>query len=411
MTFRFDQEKPVQNKLQQNGFSYQFKSENRNTDQQESQSTPSVAEDLHEKLEYIEPSSLEPQDMTGTETEPRQDVFFESHAEVHTDSLLDSNYTKDEKLIYQTVDWGDPFVDHTDLGGGIYTATTPELEPKPTSSYYQYRSRSTNWWKLSGSIAGAILTGVLFGVVVLSVFNQEISLPIPTGGVPSQSDPATSVTTLEETSKIPPVGIELPDKTYYFLQYGVFSTAQGVQLAQEELQASGIAAARDTIDEKRVYAGVSSEREQAKLLGNELKTKGVNLIIHEVVFPQAAVVEFQGQAPLLESYIAESLTLADLLSTASADRLQQEKAKAQEQSEIAELQKVHQAWITAASEIQGKFSVKQNEVATTMEKAMNSAVEAMSEFNKSGAKTLLWEVQNELMKFIMAQRQLLGHTS
>ncbi|MNJ43305.1 hypothetical protein D3C77_383060 [compost metagenome] len=100
-----------------------------------------------------------------------------------------------------------------------------------------------------------------------------------------------------------------------------------------------------------------------------------------------------------------------MLSTASADRLQQENAKKQEQSEIAELQKAHQAWITAASEIQGKFSAKQNEVATTMDKSMNSAVEAMSEFNKSGAKTLLWEVQNELMKFIMAQRQLLNHTS
>jgi stage II sporulation protein B len=250
---------------------------------------------------------------------------------------------------------------------------------------------------------------------VLAVFNQDITMPVPTGGVPSQSDPTTSVSSTtpnpnESSTSIPPVGIKLPDKTYYFLQYGVFSTAQGVQLAQEELRASGIAAARDTVDEKRVYAGVSSEREQAKLLGNELKTKGVNLIIHEVVFPRAAVVPFQGEAALLENYVESSVAIVDLLSTASADRLQQAKAKALDEAELKALQKAHQEWIASATGIQGKLAGKQLEAVTVMDKSIHSAVEAMSEFNKKGAKPLLWEVQNELMKFILAEQHMLSST-
>lgn len=330
----------------------------------------------------------------------------------------ENNSTPVESVTYQPIDtstWGDPFVDHVDLGGGIYPVEVPSsIEQLATSpTHYNYHKRTTNWWKLSGSIAGAVMTGVLFGAVVLAVFNQDITMPIPTGGVPSQSDPATAITstvpnTNEEKSSIPPVGIKLPDKTYYFLQYGVFSTAQGVQLAQEELRASGIAAARDTVDEKRVYAGVSSQREQAKLLGTELKTKGVNLIIHEVVFPRAAVVPFQGEAAVLENYIRNSVTLVDLLSTASADLLQQAEAKVQGEAEIKALQKAHQEWIAAATGIQGKLAGKQLEAVTVMDKSIHSAMDAMNEFNKKGVKTLLWEVQNELMKFIMVQQQLLS---
>lgn len=326
--------------------------------------------------------------------------------QVYDQLYEESNSTQNERVTYQPIDtsnWGDPFVDHIDLGGGIYPVEAPP------------RKRTTNWWKLSGSIAGAVMTGVLFGAVVLAVFNQDISMPVPTGGVPSQSDPSTQVPVTssnanESSTSLPPVGIKLPDKTYYFLQYGVFSTAQGVQLAQEELRASGIAAARDTVDEKRVYAGVSSEREQAKLLGNELKTKGVNLIIHEVAFPRAPVVPFQGEAATLENYVEHSVAIVDLLSTASADRLQQAEAKAQDEAEMKELQKAHQEWIKAATGIQDKLAGKQLEAVTVMDKSIHSAVEAMSEFNKKGAKTLLWEVQNELMKFILAEQHMLSST-
>lgn len=331
-----------------------------------------------------------------------------------------SNSTQHERVAYQPIDisnWGDPFVDHVDLGGGIYPVEAPSNveQLETSSSQYNYRKHTTNWWKLSGSIAGAVMTGVLFGAVVLAVFNQDIAMPVPTGGVPSQTDPATSVSSTapnssESSVSLPPVGIKLPNKTYYFLQYGVFSTAQGVQLAQEELRASGIAAARDTVDEKRVYAGVSSEREQAKLLGNELKAKGVNLIIHEVGFPKAAVVPFQGEAATLENYFKSSVAIVDLLSTASADRLQQAEAKALNEAEMKALQAAHQEWMDAATGIQGKLAGKQLEAITVMDKSIHSAIEAISEFNKKGAKTLLWEVQNELMKFILAEQHMISST-
>jgi stage II sporulation protein B len=395
MTFRFDTAKPV---LDQPTRSIEH--------------TTRPVDNLQNRVEHGHEQVHHEQKQVNDQVNDQvyQQVFDQVYEE--------SNSTQHERVTYQPIDsssWGDPFVDHVDLGGGIYPVEVPKNMEQlaSSSSHYNYQKRTNNWWKLSGSIAGAVMTGVLFGVVVLSIFNQNITMPIPTGGVPSQSDPATAVTstspnTHETKPSIPPVGIKLPEKTYYFLQYGVFSTAQGVQLAQEELRATGIAAARDTVDEKRVYAGVSAEREQAKLLGNELKTKGVNLIIHEVAFPRAAVVPFQGEAVTLENYIGHSVTLVDLLSTASADRLQQAVAKAQDEAELKALQKAHQTWLAAATGIQGKLTDKHLAAVTVMDKSMHNAVEAMSEFNKKGAKTLLWEVQNELMNFIMAEQQLLS---
>ncbi|WP_232729832.1 SPOR domain-containing protein [Paenibacillus phocaensis] len=352
-------------------------------------------------------------------------------------------------------EWGDPFTDHTGMGltvfpGGmdrnhrkpdaleIYPAdrdlnpTAEDAGPaaddweeiygkdpwqteylEETPPHYS-RPHRTSWWKVAGSLTGAIVTGALFGFVVLSLFNQEVKLPLPGIGGAQQADSGEAASlpamgeieeaVTEPEENLPLIRVALPEQTYYFLQYGVFSTAQGVQLAQEELQASGIAAARDTVDEKRVYAGVSPDREQSKLLSGQLKAAGVNLILHEISFPEEANVEFAGEPEALEGFMAQSAELVRLLSTASAALLTE--AQPQQHAELEQLGAKHQAWTESASAIRGKWSSAGAPLAGEMEKAINGAVEAMGEFQKSGAKTLLWEVQNEMMRFIMAEQSL-----
>ncbi|MMZ61339.1 hypothetical protein D1872_234850 [compost metagenome] len=203
------------------------------------------------------------------------------------------------------------------------------------------------------------------------------------------------------------VEVQLPEQAYHFLQYGVFSTAEGVELAQKELQASGIAAARDTVDTKRVYAGVSTDREQAKLLSSQLKSAGVHLILHEISLPTTAKVEFDGAQANLERYLTQSAELVKLLSDFSAFRLVESKPETLSPDEIKTLGGSHQQWTESAAAVRGHLSSTIEGNANEMEKAINSAVEAMGEYNKNGAKTLLWEVQNEVMRFILAQQSML----
>lgn len=306
-----------------------------------------------------------------------------------------------------TEDWGDPFTDYTGTGGTILPS-------------YTTREPRTSWWKVAGSLTGAIVTGALFGFVVLSMFNEEVTVPIPGISVPKQSDAGEAADLpvfgpigggMEETVDLPAgitVHVALPEQTYHFLQYGVFSTAEGVQLAQKELQDSGIAAARDTVDEKRVYAGVSPDREQSKLLSSQLKTAGVELILHDITLPSSAQVVFDGDAMLLERYFTQSGELIKLLSSFSASRLSEVSPQALQDDELAELGQKHQLWTESVAAIRGKLPEDVAEEAGEMERAMNSAVKAIAEYNKKGAKTLLWEVQDEVMNFILAEQKWIG---
>lgn len=370
--------------------------------------------------------------------------------------------TPQYRAVETVEEWGDPFTDHTGMGltvfpGGqdqrrrqdptvtdrddwamekadmsvystasaadkaweeIYGNDPWQTEWQEDAPPIYTRPHRTSWWKVAGSLTGAIVTGALFGYVVLSLFNQEVELPLP--GINTNttqqeekgdtaSQPAMGEIEGEDPAKednAPLISVALPEQTYYFLQYGVFSTAQGVQLAQEELQASGIAAARDTVDEKRVYAGVSTDREQSKLLTGQLKAAGVNLILHEISFPAAANVPFAGEREALEGFMAQSAELVDLLSTSSAALLTEADPQPQQHPELEQLGAKHQAWTQSASAIRGKWSTAGAALAGEMEKAINGAVEAMSEYQKNGAKTLLWEVQNEMMRFIMAEQSL-----
>ncbi|HEY4389933.1 MAG TPA: SPOR domain-containing protein [Paenibacillus sp.] len=309
---------------------------------------------------------------------------------------------------YRTVetmmDYGDPFSEYTGAGGVVVSSSS-------------VRPPKNSWWKMIGSVTGAIVTGALFGFVVLSIFNQEITLPIPGISVPKQSaaEQSTDVPVMGQiieddqgdSSQKELVNITLSAGTYYFLQYGVFSTTQGVELAQKELQSSGVAAARDTVDTKRVYAGVSVDREQAKLLSSQLKSAGVNLILHELSLPTSAMMEYEGDIKPLEQYMTQSAELVKLLSTFSAAKLSEIDPGSQGANEIAELSQKHQLWTESAAKVRGQISASSEVVTGTMEKAMNSAIEALSEYNKKPSKSLLWEVQNELMNFILSEQELL----
>ncbi|GGF89242.1 SPOR domain-containing protein [Paenibacillus aceti] len=336
---------------------------------------------------------------------PEQLKIVEAEA---TDPATEDDGYDRTKDTYRTVetalDYGDPFSEYTGAGGVVIPSYTDRPPRNP-------------WWKMVGSVTGAIVTGALFGFVVLSIFNQEITLPIPGINVPKQSaaSQSTDIPVMGQISEEEQgaasqkelVNIALPSGTYHFLQYGVFSTSQGVELAQQELQSSGVAAARDTVDTKRVYAGVSVDREQAKLLSSQLKSAGVHLILHEISLPASAALEYAGDIKPLEQYMAQSAELVDMLSTFSATKLSEVEPGPQSADEIAELSQKHQLWTESAAAIRGKIAQGMETETGEMEKAMNSAIEALSEYNKKPSKSLLWEVQNELMRFILTEQKLL----
>nr|WP_245252470.1 SPOR domain-containing protein [Paenibacillus sediminis] len=189
------------------------------------------------------------------------------------------------------------------------------------------------------------------------------------------------------------------------LQYGVFSNEKGVSQAKEDLANEGVAAQNDLNNENRVYAGVAPDREQAKLLSSQLQTQGVSLYVREIQIPEIKEAQFSGEADTFNSFFTESADLVNVLSRTSASLLAENTPKPLASSMMNEIVNKHQKWTETVNLWQQGLSQQQREAGKLMEKAMNSAVTSITEFNKNSSKAHLWEVQNAMMQYILQEKK------
>lgn len=280
--------------------------------------------------------------------------------------------------------------------------------------YGYYRSRRPiSVWKLAGSIAAAVLTGLLFGTIVLNMFNGGTSnkevLPKKSG--PDQTAPLAGENNSENDEAAPAgagasIAVSIPEKTFYLLQYGVFSTGERAEQAKGELMQSGLAAYGDTSMDNRVYAGVSPDREQAKLLSNQLKNEGVELYVREVTMPGAQSAIFAGDAAALDIFFEVSGGLVSELSLLSSSLLSMENPSPVNGESLKAVTALHLQWIEAIKLVSLGLGPEAGAELKNMEQSMNSSVTALVEYNKNRAKGHLWEIQAGMMNYIMSQKKL-----
>ena len=316
-------------------------------------------------------------------------------------------------------DVGDPYYLHRDwsdlLGNDTIHSSlqdNPEqqAEFRQTSNYgsgtkaYQEPPRSSSGWKVFGTVTGAVVTGLLFGFVVLSFLNtgkdagltNPVVSPVETASLQPGQNQVTSV-----------ASVNLSTTSYYMLQYGVFSNQDGVRAATQELQKIGLAAGVDPNDPLRVYAGVSSDREEAKLLSNALKAQGVELYVKDISIPAIERLNYAGEVAVVQDYVNISNELVSMLSRTSAVLLGQDRPLALNSTEVEQLTALHQKWTRAVKQLQPGLGEQERLTLKELETAMNSAFSAFSEYNKHTSKGHLWEVQSNMMKYIMNQREIL----
>lgn len=307
-----------------------------------------------------------------------------------------------------------------------------------------YSKRPSSWWKFAVSAAGALGTGLLLGYAALSFFGGMSGTDAPpadsavrggpaireqsAGGAPGGSavsgDAAADGLAGEDgpaglgTSGLPidsstgaagSVAVRIEPQRYYLLQYGVFSSPEGAAKAQQELLAAGLAAGFDPADGSRVYAGVSPDREQAKLLSNRLQTRGIELYVRELALPSPAQAVFSGEAETVNRFFEVSGRLASGLGSLSASLLGG--GAGASGADPAVLPDLHLEWTEALKNLQPGLSPETRQVCAELENAVTRAISAWEEYGKNKADGLLWEMQAATMSFCIGQKELVRQMS
>ncbi|MDT0126451.1 SPOR domain-containing protein [Paenibacillus sp. RRE4] len=334
----------------------------------------------------------------------------ESNRLKHTDSLnyqssdsdvdFDSrsaytNYTSDRNAQY------DPYeserIDDLDQGHNWMAES---------ENYSYKRNRPPRGWKMIGSVSGALVTGALFGMVILSFFNKE-SVVKPDEMLPVNQSVSTVSGQEGGAGTAGQLEVSSAGGTYYALQYGVFSSPERAEQAKLELTQTGLAASSDPEDGNRVYAGISADREEAKLLSTRLKSQGVELYVKEIVNPAVDPAIFGNKQEDVALFFKNSSALVDQLSTLSIQQLGQSVQAAISPEMMAALQTQHQTWLTGIKSLAPGMAVDVQPVVASMEKSMNSAITAITEYNKNPDAVHMWAVQSDLMEYVLQQKKWL----
>ncbi|MDT3429070.1 hypothetical protein J2Z22_004669 [Paenibacillus forsythiae] len=329
-----------------------------------------------------------------TDTELLRDAFLRSRP---GEDLRAGETEADES--YAGFDYGSPSY----TAGGGPASGGPRRErtegPEDGGGYYTTR-RNSSWWKFPASVIGAIGIGVLLGYAALTFIG---GVDDGGSGGAATPGPASQQNAAGNTASAPAVTVEVAGQSYYLLQYGVFSTPEGAAEARQELANAGLAAGLDPDGGNRVYAGLSPDREQAKLLGNRLKEQGIDLYVKEVSLPPESRLAFGGAGDTVTRYFNTSGQLLSELGSLSASLLGGEPA-----ADTAKVSDLHLQWTEAVKGLEAGLPPEAQAAAKELERSVSRGVSAMNEYSKSKAEGLLWEVQAAMLDMLGGQKRLLA---
>lgn len=300
--------------------------------------------------------------------------------------------------------------------------------PEVVGSRYVRHSR-TSWVKIFVSVAGAAVTGVLLGFLVLSMFSGGDSTANlkttagndkPSGAQDAKQAPTGSQTgdkpadQSSGTASVPAVaGTEaaaaIPSRTYVLLQHGSFAAKQGADQDQAELRKIGLPAVSELTDNKyNVYVGLVSDRDHALSLGQKLKNDKVETYAKQLSLPAVSKVRWNGNPESLKGYLDQSEQLVQTLSKLSVLHLEEAKPTSIDDPTLQAVKTAHTAWTQSAQAIAQGSGDAVEPLLQKMNNALNSAKTSVDEYKKNPSPEGLWQTQSFLLQFVLAEKELLS---
>jgi stage II sporulation protein B len=350
---------------------------------------------------------------------------FDAETERIEQLIRNSEMRKEEHIAPSVVDRGTP---------AFYTAPQAEesfqdvnfYNELPVRAIYRRREKNSNWFSITTSITGAILTGILLGMFVLSMFNGEAN-PLPDSESPTATDDGLSAVLnsaeqlLDDTNKEDatnnvmneiPTLIEavIPEQAYYLIQNGVFSSLEGANVAVQLLKDEGLSGAVSQGDQFNVFAGAAATHEDALLLSHNLQNNNLEVFVKTFTIPAVEQMVWAGKnGDQIQGYVEEGRSLVKSILKITSLALNKANSPVSD-SEKKLTQQQHKLWTDAANKLATDASDETKALVEQMNKSLNSAILTMEQYNKNPSDVYLWQAQAAVAEHIIAQKQFIEAT-
>lgn len=282
-----------------------------------------------------------------------------------------------------------------------------------TTSGTMYLRRNIPWFKVVGTAIGAVVTGVLLGYLILTMFSgaNTIQDKSTTGEVKAiTNDPAKEASVMVPSDAVQAglIPVQIPARTYTFLQNGGFSTLERANQVGEEIRKQGLAAVTESSDKFFVYVGVAVDRNSALPLSEQLQAKSLEIYKKPYSLPALQTVKWNGNAEFLQNYCTQADQLVQMLSGITLVHIEESQLTAISDTTLKSVQSSFEAWTATSAQVFKDAAENVKPALQKMTNAMNTAKLSLDEYKKKPSLEMLWQAQMNVLQFIITEKALLS---
>lgn len=292
----------------------------------------------------------------------------------------------------------------------------------PVRTIYRKKGKTSNWFSLATSMTGAILTGIVLGMFVLSMFRGEANPVQNTNEATTIDNGLTAMLNESDETKLDATdnkgiasgttnhstslaAVTIPEQTYFFIQNGVFSSLEGANIAVQLLKDMGLSGAVSHSDQFSVFAGAASDKEDALLLSHYLQNETLEVFIKTYVLPAVQQLTWaQEDGVQIQGYMDKSRSLVNLILGMTATGLQDINESTLPTPDKQLVQQEHKLWIEVANQIEADAPEDVKALVQQMNKSLNTAVLTLEQYDKNPREVFLWQAQAAVSEHIIAQK-------
>lgn len=285
------------------------------------------------------------------------------------------------------------------------------------------------WFRMGMAVFSAAGLGVVLGFVVLSVFvngnldskavlqNVNHNLHAPSeiqqegqrAGQPEGQQKEIDMNSNSSSAATPaPISLNIPEKTLYMVQAGVFSNPASAEPAVSFFHSKNWPIILTEGDAPRLFAGVAGQQAEAAEIARYYKEQNVEIFVKEWKVPgvNLALGEEQAKsAQQLKSFLLDGQALLEQISAANVRGLRD--GMQVEQAEWSTFIEKHRRFLQAGREGLHSFPAEVQKLGEQMSNDMTRAITAMEGYRKQPVVSYLWQAQQGLLSYIAGYDKLL----